>query len=662
MAFNPLSIITGGLGAALPLVAAKMGVGKNTTNVTDFGRTSQYDPNKFQYGGREGVADQAAQRFSGLAAGAQNREAAQAANVGVNYSGANNYANAGLEARGQTGLAAGMMMRRAAGQTPSIAQMQGDRQMQQATAAQASASASARGAGAMALAQQNAAGNTANAHSAISGQTQINAANERLQAEQAAYGAYAGMRAGDAQSQGLAAQQSQYAAQLQAQQNQYNAQLQAQQRAQNDQYSMGLYGQENNVRNMQLTGGMNNQQLLGQTMMQGQGQRIGVGQANADREMQYYKQFSGSLEGMMGGATQQGMGGGAPGGGGAPAGGSNAMMANSATTGTGPMATPNTNMAIAPPVPSDDRMKFGMSPLSFLGMGSEPSGPGGTVDMGGKGYMSQSDVQQASTGLAGGGGGMPGMVGGGGVTGGNMGDLGMPGGGGGMSGGLLSDDRAKMKAFDAGMSVAYNNVFHDRPEANGLMDQYVSSGSGQAAAPSGFAGARASGAGRSFNAGRDSDYAATQGEEDAGLMGPLGFLTGMGQVPSGMSSAAALINRGRGGLERSQHVSGHGTVREPPASDPVTEQFASGLAPIRFEYRPGMGPGGQQTGVRAQQAETQPVTASMITRRPDGLRQIDPAMGLGTALAGVGHLAQKQREQDARLNELLGLSARREGY
>jgi hypothetical protein len=99
-----------------------------------------------------------------------------------------------------------------------------------------------------------------------------------------------------------------------------------------------------------------------------------------------------------------------------------------------------------------------------------------------------------------------------------------------------------------------------------------------------------------------------------------------------------------------------------PSSDPVTDQFAAGLAPIRFQYKPGMGPAGEQTGVRAQAAASQPVTASMISQRPDGLLQIDPQMGLGTALAGVGHLAKKQQDNEAKLNELLALSARREGY
>jgi len=103
-------------------------------------------------------------------------------------------------------------MARAAGTTPSIAQMQADRQMGQAAAQQAALQSSARGPGALALAQQTAANNTANAHGAISNQAQQNAANERLNAEQAAFGAASGMRGQDYQSQAQAANQAQFQA------------------------------------------------------------------------------------------------------------------------------------------------------------------------------------------------------------------------------------------------------------------------------------------------------------------------------------------------------------------------------------------------------------------------------------------------------------------
>jgi hypothetical protein len=39
----------------------------------------------------------------------------------------------------------------------------------------------------------------------------------------------------------------------------------------------------------------------------------------------------------------------------------------------------------------------------------------------------------------------------------------------------------------------------------------------------------------------------------------------------------------------------------------------------------------------------------MVVQRPDGLYAIDQQQGLGTALAGVGHLAQKVADHDREL-------------
>lgn len=111
-----------------------------------------------------------------------------------------------LEARGGQLTAADLMMARAQGKVPSIAQMQADRQMGQLAAEQTSQAASARGPAALALAQQNQANATATGQSAISGQAQINAAMERERAEQAAFGAYSGMRGQDYQGQQLSQQ------------------------------------------------------------------------------------------------------------------------------------------------------------------------------------------------------------------------------------------------------------------------------------------------------------------------------------------------------------------------------------------------------------------------------------------------------------------------
>ncbi len=221
--------------------------------VSDFmGSTNRYeanapevDPNAYQYGGQPGGAQEAANRYRGQAEGAQNRQGVQAGVVNTDYSQAN------AARQGQSSLANAMNMR-AMGQTPSIAGMQADRQMQQATAAQASAGASARGAAGIAMAQQNAANNTANSHAAISNQAQINAANERMQAEQAASGAYGNMRGQDAQ-------QAQFNTQSLAQQGQFNAQMQDAQRGRNDAMTMGMTQNEMGVQNTQL-GAQQNQQ------------------------------------------------------------------------------------------------------------------------------------------------------------------------------------------------------------------------------------------------------------------------------------------------------------------------------------------------------------------------------------------------------------------
>jgi len=313
-----IPIAAGVIGAGASAIAGASGVGKNSYRATNFANTPNYDANRFNYGGNPGGADAAANRYAGLAAGAQGREGVQA-----NYGQANDAYNMGLAARQQQGAMAQMMAQRAQGNVPSISQMQADRQMgqlqqqtamqmQAARAGQASGMASARGGAGLALAQQNAANNVANMQAAIgrqaqmsaadiSGQAQINAAQERLGAEQAAYGAYSGMRAGDVATQQQAAQQSQY-----------NAGLLQQQRSLNDQYSLGMTQAEQNVRNAQLNANMNQQQMLANAHNSAQGMNMGANQANANREMQFFQSGLGAVTGGMGAAAGA-MGGGVPG-------------------------------------------------------------------------------------------------------------------------------------------------------------------------------------------------------------------------------------------------------------------------------------------------------------------------------------------------------------
>lgn len=230
----------------------------------------QVDPNAYEYGGAKGGADEAAARYRYEAEQSQGRQGEQ-----INYGQANWDRRLAQGARQQQGQMANMMEARARGQVPSIAQMQADRQMGQAASSQASMQASARGAGGMALAQQNAANNVASMQGNISGQAQVNAANERMQAEQAALGAYSTMRGQDLNSQ------QQTAGQAQAQ-----AGINAAQRQANDAHSMGLTQAEMGVRSTQLGAQQNQQAQKSANALGAAGINAGVAGQNASMNQQ----------------------------------------------------------------------------------------------------------------------------------------------------------------------------------------------------------------------------------------------------------------------------------------------------------------------------------------------------------------------------------------
>jgi hypothetical protein len=196
---------------------------------------------RFQYGGWSGGAHEAAARYHMTGEAAQNRRGET-----IDYSKAEQDRTLSYYARNDAGSIANLMRARAMGVTPSIAAMMADRQMRQATAEQSSAAASARGPAAIALAQQSAAANTAHLQSDISQSAQINAANERLQAEQAAFGAYSNMREGDMKAGSMVADQAQKQAGL------YAAQREA-----NDRYQLGLTSAEIDVQKAQLAAQQN---------------------------------------------------------------------------------------------------------------------------------------------------------------------------------------------------------------------------------------------------------------------------------------------------------------------------------------------------------------------------------------------------------------------
>lgn len=169
----------------------------------DKAQAPQVDPSAYQYGGHAGGAAEAADRYA---------RTSNDYNAQARYATDQAYGDRGnaAGARQEQANALGLMRMRATGQTPSIAGMQAQRDMQAMQAQQASAAASARGPAALALAQQNAAANTATAAGNISQNAQIAAAQERLAAEQAYMGGASGMRqqdyAGAQQAAGMSGQ------------------------------------------------------------------------------------------------------------------------------------------------------------------------------------------------------------------------------------------------------------------------------------------------------------------------------------------------------------------------------------------------------------------------------------------------------------------------
>jgi hypothetical protein len=186
--------ITGGAAAGGSLLLGGKG---NTYQADPFSKTEDYNANAFNYGGYAGGANDAANQYGSFGKGAREKAQEYGAQQAALYNAGVSGLTQGQASRDAQNQAAYMMMQRAQGIVPSIAQMQADRQMTQLANEQASAAAGARGPAALALAQQQAAGNTSAGQANISGQAQINAAQERLAAEQAAFGAYSGMRGQD---------------------------------------------------------------------------------------------------------------------------------------------------------------------------------------------------------------------------------------------------------------------------------------------------------------------------------------------------------------------------------------------------------------------------------------------------------------------------------
>jgi hypothetical protein len=231
------SDIVGGAAAGAQILPALFGRGKSQYNAQDISHSEMYDPGAYQFG--QYGADKYAYGKQQQASAIDQRTAPQSQFQQANYQQADEDRRRALEARGAQSTVMNGLMARAAGQTPSIAGMQARQDMGRAAAAQGSMAASARGPAGIAIAQQTAANNTANAQSRISNQAQINAANERLQAEQAAFGAASGMRGQDYGAQAGMQAQAQYDAGARNQSNQFNTGMRLNSRQVNDARAMG---------------------------------------------------------------------------------------------------------------------------------------------------------------------------------------------------------------------------------------------------------------------------------------------------------------------------------------------------------------------------------------------------------------------------------------
>ena len=260
MAAIPLAI--GAATAVAGGIASAAGVGKNGAKTKSFGESDQFDPQAGMYGGRPGGAEQASNQYTNMASFAGDRR--------IDFSKADQFG-------GQANTAAGLMMGRAQGAVPSIAEQQAAIQSQQAMAQQASLAAGARGAGGLALAGQQASTGMANAQSAISQQAQVNAAQERMQAEQAAYGAFSGL-------QNQASQQTQFTTQA------------------NDQKQLGLLAGQRQIEADAMQGRLQQQGMLAGSHDQNQARYQARMQGNADTGMKFFQGGVGAIQGGASGA------------------------------------------------------------------------------------------------------------------------------------------------------------------------------------------------------------------------------------------------------------------------------------------------------------------------------------------------------------------------
>ena len=260
-----------GGGAALGIGAGALGyatgAGKSKFTPKGYGASPDYDPNRFEYGGRPGGADEAANRY-----GARGRyyEDTTAGMLGDAYG---HRANAGV-ARGQQDALAKMMEERAAGRNLVSTQI-ANRNRNRAAKDIASKTASARGVAGLAMANQTGADATSAAAGDITEQELIASMEEQKQAEGTAFGARTGMRQQDVDTSG----------QLLGAGAAYGN------------LGLGYAGAEQGVRKTQADLNAEQQREMSGSYGQGQAIEAGIQDKNAGQDLEYIKMGLGGASG-----------------------------------------------------------------------------------------------------------------------------------------------------------------------------------------------------------------------------------------------------------------------------------------------------------------------------------------------------------------------------
>jgi hypothetical protein len=353
-------------------MAGFMGMYNNSRSGA-FDKDPEYDASRYQYGGYAGGAQNERANLRSDEGAVEERAAPQMQGTQLNQGDSD-------QSRGfQMGSLASLQAT-ANGQGPSAAVNLAQQNADRAARAQVSAAGSVRGGpGAQASAYRYAAGNAAQQAADQNQGIQAQRANEIATAQGQLANAATATRGQDLNAATTNAQLGEN-----TQQQNQNAQLQ--QTGMNDARAQQYEQLQEGVNQDQLKANLEQQQLEQQNRIASNQLNEKTNQSNVDTNKGLFDTVLGLGQGVVGGAGK----------------------------------------AIGSLFSSDPNAKLPVGgSLAALGLGGMPSDNGGTVDIGGKGYMSSADILGGASGLAGGG--MHGMVNGGGVTGGavNLGNDGM---------------------------------------------------------------------------------------------------------------------------------------------------------------------------------------------------------------------------------------------